>query len=54
MLNAVATANQFVTSEEFSTGLLLGSLTLIACLVSIILVMINPDIAASVAMMAMM
>jgi len=54
MLNAVATTNQFFASEEFSTGLLFGSLTLIACLINIILVMINPDIADSVAMMAVM
>jgi hypothetical protein len=50
MLNAVATTNQFAASEETSTGLLLGSLTLVACLLTIILAMTSPEIADSIAL----
>ena len=54
MLNAVATINQFAASDETSTGLLLGSLTLVACLLTIILAMTSPEIADSIALLGTM
>lgn len=54
MLNAVATKSQFAISDENSTVILLGSLTLIICLLNIILAMTNPEIAASIALLGAM
>ena len=54
MLNAVAATNRFATSDESSTGILLGSLTLIACLLTIIIAMTNSAIADSIALLGMM
>ena len=51
MLNAIATRNQIATSDENSTALLLGLLTLIACLLNVIAALTNPGIAAAVALM---
>lgn len=54
MLNTIATTNQFAASDETSTGILLGLLTLIACLLNVILAVTNPAIAESIALMGTM
>ena len=52
MLNAIAKTNEIDTSDDNSTTIMLGSLTLIACLLNVIIVMTNPEIAASIALLA--
>ena len=54
MFNDVAISNRLATSDENSTGVLLGSLTLIVCLLNIIVAMTNPEIAASIALLGTM
>jgi hypothetical protein len=53
MFNGIATTNQFATSDENSTGILLGSLTLIAWLLTIMIAMTNSAVADSIALLGM-